>query len=170
MFNSQDWISNRFGVQKPQDSFYYPGFNVGGPIPKTRDKLFFFFGSVWMRQNVAVTVPTAAMRQGDFGNTAYIQSLNGFDVNTQPLNDAESGGGNNWGGPPLTGDMLSGGVINPKSFDPGGKILLNLYPLPNIDPAQNHGFNYVSSIVNPQHRNQQRARVYRLEFGHLVLI
>jgi hypothetical protein len=163
-FNSQDWINNRFGIPKPQDSFYYPGFNIGGPIPKTRNKLFFFFGSEWMRQNVAldpiaVTVPTAAMRQGDFTDAAYIQALNGFDVNTMPLNDAESGGGPNWAGPPLDGSMLSGGVINPNSFDPGGKILLNLYPLPNLDPAQNNGFNFISSIVNPQHRNQQRARV-----------
>src|SRR5262249_19853673 len=42
--------------------------------------------------------------------------------------------------------------------DPGGQILMNLYPLPNRDPNFNDRFNYVSDIVNPQHRTQQRLR------------
>jgi hypothetical protein len=165
-FNSVDWINNRFGVEKPQDSFYYPGFNLGGPVPKSRDKVFFFFGAEWMRQNVALdpqtnTVPTEANRQGDFSDTSYLESLNpgAFDVNTMPLNDDESGGDLNWVGPPLTSEMLSGGVMNPDFFDPGGEILLNLYPLPNLNPAGSEGFNHISSIVNPQHRNQQRVRL-----------
>ncbi len=180
-FNSQDWQANRFGLPKPKDSFYYPGFNIGGPVlipgsdfNRKRDKLFFFFGAEWMRQNVDLgvhpaIVPTAKMRQGDFSDGAYISSLNGYDVNLVPSNDTEqalANGGSpaydpasTWGQNPLTPDMLSGGVINPAFIDPGGEILLNLYPPPNREPAQNSGFNYVSDIVNPQHRTQQRLRL-----------
>ena len=161
--NATDWLVNRTGTAKPKDTFYYPGFNIGGPLTKGRDKLFFFFGAEWMRQNVALdviptTVPTEAMRRGDFSDVAYINSLNGYDVNTQPLSD-EEGGEANGIGPPLTSGILSGGRINPAFFDKGGEILLNQYPLPNLDPAQNNGFNFVSSILNPQHRNQQRFRL-----------
>jgi len=165
-FNSQDWIANRYGIAKPQDSYYYPGFNIGGPLTKSREKLFFFFGAEWMRQNVALdpvtgTTPTQAMRQGDFTDADYIGALNGYDVNLVPMNDDEGAveQGFNWSGQPLTPEMLSGGVINPDAMDPGGKILLGLYPLPNLDPATNNGFNHISSIVNPQHRNMQRLRI-----------
>src|SRR5215469_13053106 len=30
--NSNDWYNNRAGLDKPQSSYYYPGFNIGGPV------------------------------------------------------------------------------------------------------------------------------------------
>lgn len=178
-FNSADWQNNRYATTKPKSSYYYPGFQLGGPLTKRRDKAFFFGAVEWMRQNVDLgvwptTTPTAAMRQGDFGDASYLNSLNGaaYDVNLMPMNDDEqriyAGGpgedipfnaASNWGENPLTANMLSGGVINPGFVDPGGAILLNLYPLPNRDPATNNGYNYVSNIVNPQNRRQDRFRI-----------
>jgi hypothetical protein len=173
-FNSQNWLNNRFDSPKPQDSFYFPGFNIGGPLTKGRNKLFFFAGVEWMRQNVAMglqqaVVPTQAMRQGDFSDSAYIESLNGDDINLMPMNDAEQPVNDDgdpafntasaWGQDPLDSNMLSGGVINPDFIDPGGQVLTNIYPLPNRDPAANNGYNYVSDIVNPQHRTQQLVRI-----------
>ncbi len=172
IFNSQDWQANRFGLPKPEDSFYYPGFNIGGPllIPGTdfnrkRDKVFFFFGAEWMRQNVDLAVhpavvPTAKMRKGDFSELAQGLKLNGYDVSGLPSSSPEAQKAFNCCGPLIPANGITPqGVIDPGLIDRGGQILLNLYPLPNRDPAQNNGFNYVSDIVNRQHRTQQRARV-----------
>ena len=155
MFNSKSWEQNRYDLDKPADRFFFPGFNIGGPViipgtgfNKNRDKLFFFAGAEWMRQYVDLGawpswVPTAKMRDGDFselvgGNYGF----NMYDNQSVP-----------------TGDGITNGVINPNLLDPGGKIIANQYPLPNRDPKTNNGFNYISQIVNPQHRNQQLVRV-----------
>lgn len=87
--NSQDWRNNFFNTRKPEDSFYFPGFNIGAPLSKSRRKLFFFAGFEWQRQNRDLgvrpaVVPTQAMRNGDFSDASYINSLNGYDVNTVP--------------------------------------------------------------------------------------
>jgi hypothetical protein len=160
--NSRDWRNNFFDTKKPTDSFYFPGFNIGGPLTKGRDKLFFFAGVEIQRQNHDLgvrpaTVPTQAMRAGDFSDTAYLGSLNGYDANSMPKNDEE--GNNNWSGVPITAQMLQGGKINPAFINKGGSILLNLLPLPNQDPTKSAGYNYTSNIINPEHRHQQLARV-----------
>ena len=162
VFNARDWRNNFFDTKKPGDSFYFPGFNIGGPLTKGRNKLFFFAGVEFQRQNHDLgvrpaTVPTEAMRRGDFTDTAYIQSLNGYDANTLPGNDSE--GNNNWSGDPITADMLQGGRINPAAIDQGGQVLINLLPLPNQDPAKSAGYNYTSNIINPEHRHQELTRV-----------
>lgn len=153
--NSQDWRANRFNTPKPRDRFLFPGFNIGGPllIPGTdfnkgRDKVFFFGGIEFMRQNVDLgvlpaNVPTAQMRKGDFSQIADGYKWNGYDVANLP---AGSG-------------ISSRGVIDPSLIDPGGRVLMNQYPLPNRDPKLNNGWNYVSNIVNPQHRRQELLRV-----------
>jgi len=175
VMNSQDWLSNHFGLPHPKDSYYFPGFNIGGPvvIPGTdfnhnRNKLFFFFGAEWMRQNVDLgvhsdTVPTAKMRVGDFSELTqgyYAPGTGPSDVNLLPSSSAAAQATYNYAGAPipLTG-ISPQGVINPSLIDRGGQILMNLYPLPNRNPNANDGFNYVSDIVNPQHRTQQRLRV-----------
>lgn len=160
--NARDWRNNFFDTKKPQDSFYFPGFNIGGPLTKGRQKLFFFAGVELMRQNHDLgvrpaTVPTPAMRKGDFSDASYISQLNGYDVNTLPHNDAE--GNNNWNGTAVTPGMLQGGKINPSAIDPGGSVMLNLLPLPNQDPSKSAGYNYSSNIVNPEHRNQELGRI-----------
>ena len=62
------------------------GFTVGGPVilPKVyngKNRTFFHFTSDWFRQNLAQsqigTVPTAAMKQGDFSN--FVDSSGNLD-------------------------------------------------------------------------------------------
>ena len=96
-WNSNEWFLNKVdngdGAQnKPKNKFCFPGFNIGGPllIPgtdfnKNRDKLFFFFGYEYYKQDLDTGtlrswVPTAAMRNGDFSDTAYLASLSGGGV------------------------------------------------------------------------------------------
>lgn len=179
--NSVDWRVNRFDSLKPKDYYYFPGFNLGGPLTKGRDKLFFFAGVEWMKQNHALqlipaVVPTANMRKGDFNDVSYINSLKGYDVNTIPYHDGEQHfdadgnllfdddgnpitGNNNWSADPVTPAMLAGGVIDKSAIDPGGAIMMSMYPLPNQDPAVSGGYNYTSNIVNPENRNQQLVRI-----------
>ncbi|MHB8736235.1 MAG: carboxypeptidase-like regulatory domain-containing protein, partial [Terriglobales bacterium] len=158
--NANDWQSNAAGTPRPKSRFQYPGFNIGGPVlipgtgfNKNRDKLFFFAGVEYQRQGVDLglkraVVPTAAMRAGDFTNSSYIKSLNGGDVNGLPCQAT-----------PLPSYCSGQGTIATSSFDPGGIVLNNLYPLPNADPATHNGYNYLSQLVNPQNRKQMLFRV-----------
>jgi hypothetical protein len=158
--NANDWQNNRYDLAKPSSRFQYPGFNLGGPVllpgtnfNKGRDKLFFFTGFEWMRQSVDLgvhraVVPTAAMRQGDFSDTAYAAKLLPSIINTPVCQ-----------GGTLASYCSGPGVISPSAIDPGGKALMNLYPSPNADPAMTGGYNYLSDIVNPQPRSQQLVKI-----------
>jgi len=83
--NANDLLKGSFGnfpngqaiAPKAKTKYFYPGGNIGGPviIPGTdfnrnRDKMFFFYGMEYYKQDVdngvyEASVPTLAMRQGD---------------------------------------------------------------------------------------------------------
>jgi hypothetical protein len=162
--NSQDWQANRYNFAKPQSSFYYPGFNVGGPViipgtsfNKNRDKLFFFAGFEWSRQQVDLGidsnkswVPTEKMRAGDFSELAGSGlGLGGYDTNGKP--------GTSINGTPYYD--TNGVILNQNLIDPGGLAMLKMYPLPNRDARQSNGYNYISQLIEPQNRNQQLVRI-----------
>jgi hypothetical protein len=143
----------------------------GTDFSRNRDKVFFFFGGEWMGQNVdqgvhPTTVPTAKMRKGDFSELANGYTLNGYDVSGLPSSSAASQATFNCCGPPIPLNGISAqGVIDPALIDPGGQILMNAYPLPNVDPSTHDGFNYISDIVEPWHRTQERVRFDFQPFG-----
>jgi hypothetical protein len=160
--NDTDWRVKNLGLPKPTDSYYYPGVNIGGPIVipgtgfnKGHDKLFFFASFEKALQYVqdplldireAVT-PTAAMRTGDFSNTAYLSSLTGaYYATIEPC----------VGNPSL---CSSPGHINPAAIDPNGSVLINRLPLPNVDPTMHNGFNLISSVLKFQPRDQEAIKV-----------
>jgi len=172
--NANDWLYNNKGVYpsgqqilpRPETKYLYPGFQIGGPviIPHTdfnrnRDKLFFFFGTEYYKQNVdngvyEAVVPTLAMRQGNFGQTLngnpYVSYLNGSGVTSVP----------NGGGP--SANLFTNGVINSASLiDPNGQRLMNTYPLPNLNPSTpgSQGFNYVNGQTRFSNMLQFRGRV-----------
>jgi hypothetical protein len=173
--NANDWLYNKKGfypngqqiLPRPETKYLYPGFQIGGPviIPHTdfnrnRDKLFFFFGTEYYKQNVdngvyEAVVPTLAMRNGDFSQMLngkpYVSYLNGTGVNNVP-----SGGG------PGKNLFNSNGVISsPSLIDPNGLRLMNTYPLPNLDPSVpgSQGFNYVNGQTRFSNMLQFRGRV-----------
>jgi hypothetical protein len=165
-----DWRVKSLGLPKPADGYYYAGANIGGPViipgtdfNKKRDKLFFFAAYEKALQYVqdplldireAVT-PTADMRQGNFSDTAYLQSLNSaaYYATTTPC--APSNGGNNEN---LCTSPTSG-IINPAAIDPNGQVLINALPLPNANPAQTGGYNLVTSVVTFQPRDQENLKI-----------
>jgi hypothetical protein len=87
--NANDPLNGSFGnlpngkpvAPKAETKYFYPGGNIGGPIIK--NKLFFFYGMEYYKQDVdngvyEANVPTLAMRQGD---------PNGFlDLRSNPVN------------------------------------------------------------------------------------
>lgn len=134
---------------KPLGQFYYPGGTLSGPLtlPKkvfgplggyneNRDKLFFFVGFEVQRQTFGAppkisNVPTAAERAGNFSSTVKIP-----------------------GGFPNAGQNAPGNNLAPY-INPIGKVLINLYPLPNSTLP---GSNYVSNITQTQHRTDFKTR------------
>jgi carboxypeptidase family protein len=161
--NANDPQNKDAGESRPESKYFYPGFNIGGPliIPGTnfnhnRDKLFFFFGTEYYKQDVDngvyhAVVPTGAnapgttmnMRSGDFSDAAYLGSLNGYGVTGVP-----------------GGSSFTNGKLN-TAPDPNGQILLNIYPLPNQDPTRpgSGGFNYASGQTRYSNMLQFRGRV-----------
>jgi hypothetical protein len=148
--NSNDWFANKVGDPRPESRYLYPGFTLSGPLSlgrfnRDRDKLFFFLGYEYYDQRLDTGyarswVPTAAMRGGDFRNAAGVGS--GSYVNTTP----------HLGGVPTP-------VIPGDAIDPGGRVLLDRFPLPNADPAVSGGYNYLDTLVTSQPNHQLLARL-----------
>ncbi|HKW19613.1 MAG TPA: carboxypeptidase-like regulatory domain-containing protein [Terriglobales bacterium] len=136
---------------KARTKYFYPGGNISGPIIK--NKLFFFYGMEYYKQDVnngvyEAAVPTLAMRNGDFTDTAYISALNGSGIST----------------PATKGTNYTNGVVNPGAIDPNGQKLMNVYPLPNVDPrlvvnGQKLGWNYINAQTRFSNMLQERGRI-----------
>jgi hypothetical protein len=165
--------ANQVNQPRTVNQFYYPGFNLGGPVilpkkyfgplgsdsfNKERNKLNFFFGYEYIKQRLDTGllqswVPTAAMRTGDFSDAAYITSLTGgFNVNGQVCQPGDNG---------VLPNYCSGlGRISPSAIDPGGRVLINTMPLPNTDPRlTSNGFNYTEQVIFDQNNTQLTTRV-----------
>jgi hypothetical protein len=126
LFDSAGFFPTRFsptGTPEPpvnQENDY--GFTVGGPvwlphIYNGRNRTFFHVSTDWFRQNQALnsigTVPTAAMKQGDFSN--FVDS-SGHVI---PIYD------------PTTGKPFPGNVIPQSRFSPLAQSLLATIPDPD---------------------------------------
>ncbi len=158
-FSANDRSNSIAGTDKPKDTYQYPGGNVGGPIvipglgfTKNRDKLFFFVGYEYQKQNVDsgsrfTTVPTAAMKRGDFSEllAGRGQNLNMPTVVNVP-------GGFAGAGTPVPNNNIA------PYIHPLGQYLVNAYPDPNYSDPTNR-FNYVYSALEPQNRNDFKTRV-----------
>jgi hypothetical protein len=152
---------------KPDTHFYYPGFNIGGPVllPKTNfnknhDKLFFFFAYEDYTQQVqdpshdifSSFVPTDQMRAGNF-TAAYLNSyLGASNPGYSVTGPAIQNGANN-------NVATSSGQLAVSTFSPIGVNLLKLYPEPNVNPQQNNGSNYLYSETHSDQMYQIRPRL-----------
>ncbi|WP_420236369.1 carboxypeptidase-like regulatory domain-containing protein [Telmatobacter bradus] len=164
--NSNTWLNNYSNTAKPSGQYYYPGFNVGGPIliPHTRFEkkrnLLFWFGYEYYKQTLPQAsplesyVPTDGMKAGNFtasgsGNSTVCSSFNASSSNWC----------NN-----LTGGYNANGVAitNPAAIpvDSGAAALMKLFPEPNANPASTPGgYNYVEGVSSTQNGYVYRARV-----------
>ncbi len=187
IFDSIDAYSKSQGVKAPNDHFYYPGGNIGGPIllpwthfNRNRDKLFFWAGYEYMNQQPQGSVfeyfvPTKEMRAGNF-SPAYLNSLPAAVASAYPNavispcstlttnSDGKTvgtGGGCSTTAPFTTpgGESFPGGMIPANEMDPNTLALLKLYPDPNIDPAAHGGNNYQYIAAFPQNRWEATGKI-----------
>jgi hypothetical protein len=137
-------------------NFNQYGYDIGGPVylpgkfNANRDKLFFFWAQEWIRYDRedtnTRTVPTAAMRRGDFSE--LLSASNPFFGRQVLVRD------------PLTGQPFPGNVIPSNRLSPNGLALLNMYPEPT--PGFQRGTNnWIGTSPNPR---RTRKDTLRLDF------
>jgi hypothetical protein len=170
VMNSTDSSVKMRGQPKGAGSAYYPGAQIGGPIPlgglnKNHDKFFFFDGFEAYRQNVdglltLADVPPAGAfdptspNYGDFSAAA----LTG--LGTWPLNQVPSytPGSQPWSSA-RPGCTITNGVLAAACIDPNGQKLMQAYlPAPNFTPTAQIPYNYVSPIIAQQNSWQNITR------------
>ncbi len=161
-FQANDRSNSIAGTKKPKSAYQYPGGNIGGPVilpwtkfNRNRDKLFFFFGLEFQRQQVdpgtfTAVVPTVKMRTGDFSEllTGAGQNLNMPRTVNVPRGCTVGGVG--------AGSAAPNNNLAP-CIDPVGVALMNLYPAPNFTDANNR-YNYRASTLQPTNRYQMIGR------------
>ncbi|HZD30814.1 MAG TPA: hypothetical protein VE779_04050, partial [Candidatus Angelobacter sp.] len=127
-------------IQKQVEQRNDYGFSIGGPIKK--DKLFVFGSMEWNIERRGATreacVPTLAERNGDFS----VPSVCG---ESQPANLVKYGLAN--AATPYTFMGASPTTASPL-LDPGGVLLAQEYPLPNLLNPVN-GNNWITSPTSP---------------------
>ena len=152
--------------------YYYPGGNIGGPVPFTKKKLEVWGGFERIIQNLGNSsnntlksvIPTSDQMQGNFGPTALNQTfcspLNvdpnnwGYALVTGKPDAAINGNGcNNIGGITLSDGTVvastgpTADIIPTKYLDPGAKALASFWPAANSNPATTSGnYNYVQVV------------------------
>ncbi len=156
-FNANDFFANRSGIKKPRYRFNTFGANLGGPVPSTNKKLFFFYSleAPLVSRPGPVrnwTMPTDRELQGDFSQTLDSQGrlINIKDPLATGACDAVAGG------PAcFPGNIIPAGRINPN-----GKALLNMLPRANnFNRTFTQGqFNYTTqeNAENPKMNNVVR--------------
>ena len=130
------------------------GYSIGGPIPggMFKDRAFFFAAQEWVNflqvQTNTATVPTEAMRRGDFSE--LLNTSSGFYSSAQTIRD------------PLTGQPFPNNIIPPERLSQNGIAIMNLYPLPT--PGFRSGSaNAIFNSDNPQDQRKDNIRIdYRI--------
>ncbi|HKW17196.1 MAG TPA: TonB-dependent receptor [Terriglobales bacterium] len=126
--DANTWNNGYFGAPKGLFHRNQFGGNVGGPISRSHH-VFFFAAYEGLRQpetdSTSATVPTAAMRNGDFSELPY-PIYNPFS--THQVTDSS---GNTY----FTRDPFPGNIIPSNLFDSVGQKILALYPEPNVPGA-----------------------------------
>ncbi len=165
--NANDWLNNATGLgadgkplaPKPATQYFYPGGNFGGPVlipgtnfNKNHDKLFFFVGYEYYKQDVdngfyRSFVPTQDMRNGIYSQA----SLNSYYGSALKAGSIGSG--------IQSAPNFPGGIVPASQIDPIGQKLINLFPLPNADPSLNRGSNFILNTTKPQNFYQFAPRV-----------
>lgn len=160
-FNAQD-------LNKPIDHYWYPGFDVGGPVlipgsdfNRNRDKLFFYGAYENMIQHpigslTNYLVPTTDMLAGDFSASA-LAPFQGYGFQTAVVPCDPGNNGQWWYGNFCSGAGITGGNLA-SYIDPNGLAYMKTMPSPNADPARTGGFNYQYLNQYPINRWEMKLR------------
>jgi hypothetical protein len=180
VLNANDWQSNHQHTPQGPQHYYYPGGNFGGPVPGLRDKLFFWGGLEFWRQNLGNSnvlhsyIPTPEMMAGNFtldnaNNVALCP--NGFLKTTSNSKTYDQGA---WcrdlsdtilpdGSTPIAANDGHGGFKIPSNFiDPNAAALAKIWPKANVAPGSTQaGYNYWQPIPN-----ENNGWIYRVRLDY----
>jgi hypothetical protein len=169
---------NHQGTPKGGAHYYYPGGNIGGPIPFTHKKLFMWGGYERFLQNpgsgnvLESYIPSPEMQAGDFSSdnadnqalcsSGFLASLKGTWCNDISVAGTAAGSGMNLpdGSHPLNPSAgNTGGIIPSQFIDPGAKALAAIWPKANANPTTTPGgYNYYQPITSVNNGWVYRAR------------
>lgn len=125
-FDANGFFNNRNGVNKAPFRYNQFGFTLGGPLTPSRQNTFFFVSYEGLRTvnpgSSVNTVPTAAMKQGDFGQTSAMI----YDPSTINAAGARQ--------------PFAGNRIPSNRFDPVAMKVLGYFPNPTTDGVANNYF------------------------------
>ncbi len=130
------------------------GYDIGGPIyipgkvNTNRDKLFFYWSQEWIRWRREATntgtVPSLAMRQGDFSE--LLNPNNPFFRTVRVIID------------PMTGQPFANNVIPRERLSPNGVGLMNAFPAP-VPGFQQGSANWIGTNPNPQNTRKDNIKI-----------
>jgi hypothetical protein len=134
--NANNFFNNRFGLKRPADNQNQYGVDLGGPI--FHNKTFFFFGFEGFSFNLQVptilTVPTAAMRQGNF-TAAGLPKI--IDPKT---------------GLQFVGDNGTPNVIPSADLSPAAVNFMNNFWSPPTNSASSNNYTVNQGVGGPQYQ------------------
>lgn len=174
---ANSYFNNRAGADRPERTYHRYGGVVNGPvyIPKLyngRDKTFFLFSYERLKDNIGepqlFTVPTAAMRGGDFSSLIVNRNNIADPANTvifNPFSGTQVGNNvvRSSFGCPTTGAVpvnSTCNVIPTALFNPVSLALLQYYPLPNTAGVANGTqLNYFSNVNRIQNYRAWLTRI-----------
>ena len=173
--NGNTWARNRTpgrpDISGTPEAFRYNqfGYLINGPVlmpgqwNKDRNKLFFSFGQEWVRFRRSLTaintVPSTAMRQGDFSE--LLNAANPYYGRVRVIND------------PATGGPFPGNIIPRNRLSRNGAAFLNAYPavVPGFLQGRN---NYIATRPQPENQRKETLSVdwnasekHQVRFRHL---
>lgn len=127
------FFANRAGQEKPKFLQNQFGFSLGGPVVRNHTFVFGSYEGFRSRRGLArlATVPTAAMKQGDFSGLAPI-----FDPDTTRPDPSDPGR--------LIRDPFENNQIPAHRINPASKLILDaFYPDPNLPGL-------TANLINPK--------------------
>jgi Carboxypeptidase regulatory-like domain len=163
------FFTNRAGQPKPERTYHRYGASLGGPvrIPSVydgRDQTFFFFAYERLKNSEAepqlFTVPTAAMRQGDFSALLNLaQPVRIYD----PFSAQATGTVTRT----VIADPTRATAANPQGLNiiplnrlnAVARAYLNLYPLPNVAGNPDGTLNYASNMIRSSNYRSWITRI-----------
>jgi hypothetical protein len=158
VLNANDWQDNHNNVKQGPASYYYPGGDMGGPVPFTHKKVFYWGGVEIWRQNLGNSnvlhsyIPTPEMMAGNFSSdNANNKALcpTGFkpDIKGGWCNDITASMILPDGSRPTAVAGETGGKIPSNFIDPGSAAMAKIWPAANVASSSNaQGYNYYAPV------------------------
>jgi hypothetical protein len=157
---ANNFFSNRAGQDRPERTYHRFGGTLGGPVRlpgiyNGRDRTFFLFAYERLKDNQAepqlFTVPTAAMRNGDFSALLSLPT---------PIRIYDPASSCHTANCTVTRTAFANNIIPTARLNPVAVAYLNLYPASNVAGNADGTNNYFSNQV--RHSNY-RSWITRID-------